>query len=75
MSLAVATPSDTVTVMVDVPDWFAAGVTVTVRFAPEPPSTTFATGTSVAFYEVRVTVSELAAVSTSPTVKTSAPVD
>ena len=38
--------SVTVTVIVAVPNWFASGVTVTVRFAPLPPNTMFALGTS-----------------------------
>ena len=49
-------PSLTVTVIVAVPLWFAAGVTVTVRLAPLPPKTMFASGTSVWFDEVAVTV-------------------
>ena len=49
-------PSLTVSVMVAVPLWFAAGVTVTVRAAPLPPRTMFASGTSVWFDEVAVTV-------------------
>ena len=44
---AVAWLSLTVTVIVAVPLWFAAGVTVTVRFAPVPPKTMLATGTRV----------------------------
>ena len=34
----VSAPSLTRTVIVAVPDWFAAGVTVTVRFDPLPPT-------------------------------------
>ena len=48
-------PSVTVTVIVAVPDWFATGVTVTVRFAPLPPNTMFAFGTSAVFDELPVT--------------------
>jgi hypothetical protein len=41
-------PSVTVTVTIAGPPFrFAAGVTVMVRFAPVPPTTTFASGTSV----------------------------
>ena len=60
--------------IVAVPDWLAAGVTVTVRFAVLPPSTTFAVGTRVVFDELRVTVRLPAAVSASPMVKVIAPV-
>ena len=61
--------------MVADPDWPAAGVTVTVRLAPEPPSTMLETGTSVVFDDVRETSSDPAAVSASPTVNATAPVD
>src|SRR6185437_6422701 len=44
---AVLVPSLTVTVIVAVPDLPDAGVTVTVRLAPEPPKTMFAVGTRV----------------------------
>jgi hypothetical protein len=70
----VVVPSPTVTVIVDEPAWFAAGVTVTVRLAPLPPNTTFAFGTTVVSDEVADTVRLAAAVSTSPTVTASAPV-
>ena len=56
------------------PEWFAAGVTVTVRLAPVPPNTMFAFGTRAVFDELPVTIRLAAAVSTSPTVKASAPV-
>ena len=62
VSTAVSAPSLTVSVIVAVPDWFAAGVTVTVRLAPLPPSTTLASGTSAVLDDARVTVSEVAAV-------------
>ena len=74
LSVAERAPSLTVIVIVAVPDWLAAGVTVTVRFAVLPPSTTFAVGTRVVFDEVRVTVRLPAAVSASPMVKAIAPV-
>ena len=47
VSLDVAAPSLTVTWMVTGPPCrFAAGDTVTVRFAPDPPSTMFWRGTN-----------------------------
>src|SRR5437868_3895268 len=46
----------------------AAGVTVTVRFAPLPPNTIFAFGTSVVDDDEPETVRLEAAVSASPTV-------
>ncbi len=68
VSLVVSVPSLTVTVMVAVPFWLAGGVTVTVRFEPEPPNTIFAFGTSVVLLELPLNVKDDAAVSTSPTV-------
>jgi hypothetical protein len=68
VSVAVKVPSLTVTVIVVVPLKFAAGVTVTVRLAPEPPNTMFAFGTNVVSLEEPLTVNDVAAVSTSPTV-------
>ncbi len=61
--------SQTVRVMVVVPDWSRAGVMVTVRLAPLPPKTMLALGTSVVLDELPVTSRSAAAVSTSPTVK------
>src|SRR5205823_1345315 len=49
-------PSCTVRVMVAVPDWPAAGVTVTVRFAPLPPNEIPLTGTRVVFDDPPVIV-------------------
>ena len=72
VSLVVAVPSLTVTVIVDAPNWLAAGVAVSVREAPEPPKIRFALGMSVVFAEVAATVSAPAAVSTSPIVNVSA---
>src|SRR5436190_1435703 len=63
--LAVKAPSLTVTVMVAVPLWFAAGVTVTVRFAPLPPKAMFALGTSAVSDEPPLTVRLATGVSTS----------
>src|SRR5204863_4539881 len=62
-------PSLTVTVIVAVPNWLAAGVSVTVRFASVPPKTMFAFGTSVWTDELPLTVRFAAGVSASPTVK------
>src|SRR6266568_1720908 len=67
--LAVRLPSLTVTVIVAVPVWLSAGVTVTVRLAPEPPKTMLAPGTKVGFEEAPETVRLPAAVCASPTVK------
>src|SRR6185436_16777267 len=63
--------SRTVTVIVAVPAWPVAGVTVTARFVPLPPKTTFGTGTRAGFDEdtPAESVSAPAAVSASPTVK------
>ncbi len=69
VSVAVNVPSLTVTVIVADPDKFAAGVTVTVRLAPEPPNTMFAFGTKVVSLELPLTVNEVVAVSKSPMVK------
>ena len=66
--LVVFVPSLTLTVMEAVPDLPAAGVTVTVRFAPEPPNTMLAVGTSVVDDDVPETVRLAAAVSASPIV-------
>ncbi len=67
-------PSETNNVMVVVPVALAAGVSVTVRLAPLPPSTMLAFGTRAGLLEVAVTVKDAAAVSRSPTVKAMAPV-
>src|SRR6266571_4966942 len=69
LSLAVRLPSLTVTVMVAVPVWLRAGVTVTVRLAPEPPKTMLATGTKVGLEEAPERVRLPAAVCESPTVR------
>ena len=55
--------------IVAVPVWLLAGVTVTVRFAPLPPNVMFAFGTSVVLLELPLSVRLLAAVSASPIVK------
>src|SRR5206468_10005962 len=50
--LALASPSLTVNVIVAVPDCPVAGVTVTVRLPPLPPSTMFPNGTNVGLDEL-----------------------
>src|SRR5437867_12659562 len=72
--LALYCPSLTFTVIVAVPFWLAAGLTVTVRFDPDPPKTMLLVGTSVALDEPLLNVRLPAGVSASPTVKVSAPV-
>ena len=68
--LAVAPPpSVTVRVTVDVPVWFGAGVSVTVRLEPLPPKKMFAFGSKVMFDDTAVTTRLVAGVSRSPTVK------
>ena len=42
---------------------------MTVRFVPDPPSTILAAGIRVVFEDAFVTVSDVAAVSTSPIIK------
>src|SRR5437879_9325303 len=74
LSLAVRLPSLTVTVLVAVPVWLRAGVTVTVRLAPEPPKTMLARGTKVGLEEAPETVRLPTAVCESPTVKAMAAV-
>ena len=70
MSVAVAPPASvTVSVTVAVPHCPAAGVTVTVRLAPDPPRAIPAVGSRVRFEETAVTVRSAARVSASPTVK------
>src|SRR5215831_7487083 len=71
--LAVAAPSLTVRVIVVTPDWLAAGVIVTVRFAPLPPNAKLVFGTSVRLDEVALTVRLPTGVSASPTVKAIVP--
>src|SRR5262249_41618607 len=50
-SLLVAVPSVANTVMVTVPTWLVAGMTLTVRLAPEPPKVMLASGTIVGLDE------------------------
>src|SRR5439155_26138249 len=73
--LALREPSLTVSVIVAVPTWPLAGVTVTVRFPPLPPNTMFALGTSVGLEELAETVRLPAGVWASLTVKASGPVE
>jgi len=73
--LAVRVPSLTVTVICAEPVWPAAGVTVTVRFAPLPPNVIFAFGTNVVADELPDTVRLSTEVCESPTVNASALVD
>ena len=68
LSLAICSPSLTVSVIVAVPVPPAAGVSVTVRFAPAPPNTMPLTETSDTFDEPADIVKVLIAVSASPTV-------
>ena len=68
MSVELAAPSLTVSVIVALPLWLLAGVTVTVRFAPLPPSTMFASGTNVVLLLLPLRSKSATAVSTSPTV-------
>ena len=61
--------------MVAVPVWLLAGLTVTLRLAPEPPKTILAFGTRVVSDELAVRTKALAAVSASPMVKGKAAVE
>ena len=67
-------PSLTVTVIIAVPLWLAAGVTVTVRFEPVPPNTMFAAGTNVGLDEPPLRVRLVAGVSLSAIVNGIGPV-
>src|SRR5258706_11329865 len=73
VSFVLAVPSLTVTVMVAVPNWFAAGVSVTVLFAPLPPKTMLPLGISVGFEEEPVTIKLAGSVSASPIVNEMGP--
>src|SRR2546425_2453270 len=68
VSLALFTPSLTVTVIVAVPVCPAAGVTVTVRLDPLPPNTMLLVGTSVALDDPLLNVRLPTGVSASPIV-------
>jgi len=69
--LIVVAPSPSVTEIeiVTAPNWFGAGVTVTVRLEPLPPKTMLARGTIVVSEEAAPKTRFALAVSTSPTVK------
>lgn len=67
--VAMFTPSLTVRVTEAMPDWLRAGVRVTLRLAPLPPSRIPDSGSNEVLVEAAVTASEAAAVSASPTVK------
>src|ERR1051325_4841023 len=71
---AVARPSLTVRVMTAVPDWLAAGRTVTVRLAPDPPSVMLPLGTRVGFDDEPLTRRLSGKVSASLTAKLMGPV-
>ena len=71
--LAERAPSDTVTVIVPVPLWFDAGVTVTVRVSSLPAKATFASGRSAGLLEAALRTRPLAGVSTSEIVNVSGP--
>ena len=75
VSLLLRAPSLTVTLMVALPDWFAAGITVTVRLEPLPPKTILPFGTSPGFEDVPLTTRLEAGLSASPTVKLIGPVE
>jgi hypothetical protein len=66
-------PPHTVRVIVAVPLWLAAGVTVTVRLVPLPPSTMLVLGTKVGFEGEPVTVKLVAEAPVWPTVKDKGP--
>src|SRR6185436_3775274 len=68
-SAALREPSLTVTVMVALPTWPGAGVTVTVRLLPLPPNTMLPLGTSVGLDELPLRVRLATGVSASLTVK------
>ena len=69
LAFVVKEPSLTVRVMVAEPVWLGAGIIVTERLVPLPPSTMLEFGTRVKFAELAETVNVAAGVSTSPTVK------
>src|SRR2546427_717845 len=66
--LALYCPSPTATVIVVTPFWLAAGLTVTVRFDPDPPKTMLLVGTSVGLDEPLLNVRRSTGVSASATV-------
>src|SRR5690349_8064200 len=64
-SLAVEAPSETVTVITDVPDESDAGIIVSVRFVPAPSKSRFDCGTKPGFPLPALTLRRLAGVSAS----------
>ena len=66
-------PAHTVRVMVAVPVWLAAGVTVTVQLVPLPLSATLVLGTNVGFEDAAVTVNGPVEVPLWPTLKAKGP--
>src|SRR6266850_6103091 len=75
VAVAVYCPSLILTVMVAVPFWLLAGVTVTVRFEAESPKTMLLVGTNVGLEDPLLRVKLAAAVSASPMVKLRGPAD
>src|SRR6266508_1041705 len=65
--VTVNAPSLKVSVRLALPDWFAAGITVTSRTESEPPKRMLAGGTRTGFEEVMVSTSAAAGVSASLT--------
>ena len=68
LMLVVNCPSLALTVILAVPLYPAAGVTVTVRFEPDPPNAIFSVGTKVGFDDPPLSVKRSAKVRGSPTV-------
>src|SRR3954466_12496807 len=71
--VAVSEPSLTISERVAVPFWLLAGVTVTVRLAPEPPKMMLPLGTRVGLEDVPLRARLPGAVWASPTVKARGP--
>src|SRR5258706_12967757 len=71
---AVARPSLTVSVITALPDWLAAGTTVTVRLPPDPPNMMLAFGTSVGLDDEPLTTRASGGVSVSLTLKAIGPI-
>ena len=66
--VAIRLPSPTVMVMVELPLPVVAGVMTTVRLAPLPPNTMFASGTNAGFDELAASARLPGGVSASPMV-------
>jgi len=67
--------SETVTVIIAVPNWFASGVTFTMRLVPLPPRTMLAGGITPGLEEPALTARLEAGVSVSATVKAMGPAE